>query len=147
MEDAHVAEYRDPPHSLRNDSGRTLRDMLFSGELAAIMGERDVDPANVRPVIPHAAAAADEWSKSTGLFPVNHVLAVRTHLATAYPWLTDELMRVFDEARIQSGASGSAALPYGLEPNRKSMQALCDFAADQKITTRTFSVEEVFARA
>jgi len=144
MEDAHVAEYRDPPNAVRNVSGKSLRDMLFSGELVAIMGEREVDPSNVRTVVPNAAAEAEEWSKRTGLFPVNHILAVRTELLMQHPWLRDELVRVLDESRIRSGANGVAAMPYGLEPNRQAMQALCDFAADQKLTSKVLQLDEVF---
>ena len=144
MEDAHVAEYRDPPNAVRNDSGKSLRDLLFAGDLAAIMGERDVDPSNVRTVIPDASAAAAEWSQRTGLFPVNHILAVRTGLLQQHAWLRDELVRVLDEARIRSGAHGVAAMPYGLEPNRQAMQTLCEFAADQKLTSKVFRLDEIF---
>jgi 4,5-dihydroxyphthalate decarboxylase len=144
MEDAHVAEYQDPPNAVRNVSGKSLRDMLFSGELAAIMGEREVDPSNVRTVIPNATVEAEEWSKRTGLFPVNHIVAVRTELLTQHPWLRDELMRVLDESRIRSGANGVAAMPYGLAANRHAMQTLCDFAADQKLTSKVFQLDEVF---
>ena len=144
MEDAHVADYRDPPNAVRNASGKTLREMLFSGELAAIMGERDVDPADVRSVIPDSDAAARDWSDRTGLFPVNHILAVRSELLARHAWLGAELMRVLDAARIASGARGTASMPYGLEPNRLAMQTLCDFAADQKLTSRAYRVDEVF---
>ena len=54
MEDAHVAEYQDPPGVVRHTGGKSLRDLLLSGELAAIMGERDVDPNDIRPVIADA---------------------------------------------------------------------------------------------
>jgi 4,5-dihydroxyphthalate decarboxylase len=144
MEDAHVAEYQDPANAVGNVSGSSLREMLFSGELAAIMGEREVDPSNVRTVVPNAAAEAEEWSKRTGIFPVNHILAVRTELLVQHPWLREELVRVFDESRIRSGANGIAAMPYGLAPNRQSMQTLCDFAADQKLTSKVFQLDEVF---
>jgi 4,5-dihydroxyphthalate decarboxylase len=34
--------------------------------------------------------------------------------------------------------------PYGLEPNRKGLEALTQTAFDQLITTRKYSVEELF---
>ena len=142
MEDAHVAEYQDPPGVVRHTGGKNLRDLLLSGELAAIMGERDVDPANVRPVIADAEAAAERWSKDTGIFPVKHVVSVRSALLKQHPWLAKELMTLFEAARVKSGAS---ALPYGLEPNRAAMQMLLDFAADQRLTPRTYRVDELFA--
>lgn len=145
MEDAHVAEYRDPPNAVRAPGGRTLRDLMRAGEVSAIMGERDVDPAGVRPVIPDSEAAAAQWSERTGIFPVNHIVSVRTELLVRHPWLSGELMRMFDEARLLSETSGAAdARPYGFEPNLASLQALCDFAADQRLTSRIYKAEEVF---
>ena len=146
MEDAHVAEYRDPPNVVRHAGGKGLRDLLLSGELAAIMGERDVDPANVRPVIADAEAAAEKWSKETGIFPVNHVVSVRRELLRQNPWLADELMIMFEAARMKSGAKGTAALAYGLEPNRAAMQMLLDFATDQHLTPRAYRIDELFAK-
>ncbi|MEZ5830952.1 MAG: ABC transporter substrate-binding protein [Dongiaceae bacterium] len=147
MEDAHVAEYQDPPNAARNMSDKSLRELLFSNELVAIMGERDVDPANVRTVIPNAEAEAERWSKRTGIFPVNHVVSVRNELLEQYPWLANELMAMFEAARRESGARGAAALPYGLEPNLGAMQMLLDFAAAQRLTPRTYRVDELFVKA
>ncbi len=147
MEDAHVAEYQDPANVTRHVGGKNLRELLLSGELAAIMGEREVDPANVRPVIPDAEVAAQKWSEDTGIFPVNHVVAVRTELLRQNPWLADELMIMFEAARVRSGTKGAAALAYGLEPNRAAMQMLLDFAAQQSLTPRTYRVDELFAKA
>ncbi len=144
MEDAHVAEYQDPPGVVRHTGGKSLRDLLLSGELAAIMGERDVDPNNIRPVIADADAAGEKWSRETGIFPVNHVVSVRTALLQSHPWLGDELMRMFEAARVKSGVR---TLPYGLEPNRAAMQMLLDFAANQRLTPRTYRVDELFPKA
>jgi len=95
-------------------------------------------------VIADAEAAAEQWSKQTGIFPVNHVVSVRTELLQQHPWLADELMRLFEAARVKSGAR---TLPYGLEPNRAAMQMLLDFAAAQRLTPRTYRVDELFPQA
>ena len=144
MEDAHVAEYRDPENAVRNTSGKGLRELLLSGELAAIMGERNVDPADVRPVIRDAEDAALKWSEKTGIFPVNHIVSVRKELLEQHPWLGGELMALFEEARVKSGAKGTAALPYGLGATRKPMQTLLDYAFDQRLSSRPYEVDELF---
>ncbi|WP_457299519.1 hypothetical protein [Phyllobacterium sp. P5_D12] len=144
MEDAHVAEYKDPENAVRNTSGKGLRELLLSGELAAIMGERNVDPADVRPVIRDAEDAALKWSEKTGIFPVNHIVSVRKELLEQHPWLGGELMALFEEARQKSGAKGTAALPYGLEATRKPMQTLLDYAFDQRLSSRPYEVDELF---
>jgi 4,5-dihydroxyphthalate decarboxylase len=146
MEDAHVSEYRDPPNVVRNTTATGLRELLLSGEVAAIMGERNVNPANVRPVIPNADEAAVEWSRKTGIFPVNHIVSARTELLRQHSWLAEELMNLFEQAkRKAAGGSEDASLPYGLEPNRRSMQMLLDFAAQQKVTPRAYRVDELFS--
>ena len=143
-EDAHVGEYRDPPNVIRDKSGRGLRDMLHAGEVIAIMGERNADPDSVKTVIPDADRAGEEWAQRSGVFPINHIVTVKTKLLQDHPWLGEELMRLLDEARKVSGATGVAAMPYGLDANRSSMQMLCAFAADQNLTSREFRVEDVF---
>jgi 4,5-dihydroxyphthalate decarboxylase len=144
MEDAHVAEYNDPPNAVRNTSGNGLRELLLSGELAAIMGERNVDPQNVRAVIPDANAAAEAWSRATGIFPVNHIIAVKSDILRQHPWLAAELMTMFVAAKRKAG--GGDEHPYGLEPNRQSMQMLLDFAAQQQLTPRIYTVDEIFPK-
>ncbi len=141
MEDAHVGEYRDPPHVSRAAPGATLRDLLASGGIAAIMGERTVDPSGVRPVIADAEEAERAWSARTGIFPVNHVVTVRDELLAEHPWLADELKRMFEEART---VSGTGFPPYGLEANRAPMQMLLDFAHDQMLVDRRWTVDELF---
>lgn len=145
MEDAHVGEYRDPSNAVRNIKSQTLRELLLAGEVAAIMGERNVDPTDVRSVIADSDAAGEQWSKATGVFPVNHILSIRSALLQEHPWLAAELMRMFEAARLASGAQGTAAMPYGRGPNRDAMQMLCDFAADQKLTSKVFRVDDIFA--
>ena len=95
-------------------------------------------------MIVDADAVGQKWSKETGIFPVNHVVSVRTELLEKHPWLADELMRMFDAARVKSGVR---TLPYGLEPNRAAMQMLLDFAAMQRLTPRTYRVDELFPQA
>jgi len=145
MEDAHVAEYRDPPNAVKAAAGKGLRDLLLSGELAAIMGERTVDPSDVRPVIPNADEAAAGWSRRTGVFPVNHIVAIKAELLEGNPWLAGELLSLFLQAKLESSAADDG-LPYGLEPNRRAMQMLLDFSAEQGLTPRAYQVDELFPR-
>jgi 4,5-dihydroxyphthalate decarboxylase len=142
-EDAHVAEYRDPPNVVRDDTA-SLRDLLFSGEVAAIMGERNVDPSGIRTVIPDAAAAGREWSKRAGVLPVNHIIAVRTALLDEHRWLAGELMRLFEAARQATPGGPDAQIVYGFEPNRAAIEMLLGFAARQGLTPRAYAPEELF---
>ncbi|WP_149339862.1 phosphate ABC transporter substrate-binding protein [Neorhizobium sp. P12A] len=145
MEDAHLEEYDDPAIAVRNQSSSGLRQLMMAGELSAIMGEREVDPSGIRSVIPEAETAAKAWIARTGIYPINHILTVRTPILEAHPWLAQELMEMFDEARRIAEADGAAAPPaYGLEANRRSLQLAFDFSAQQLITPRVYDVSELF---
>ena len=46
---------------------------------------------------------------------------------------------------LEKGIGGDP-FPYGIEPNRKAMEALTRTAVDQHIAPRRFAVHELFAR-
>jgi 4,5-dihydroxyphthalate decarboxylase len=146
MEDAHLPEYRDPPNTIRNTSNSSLRDLMFAGELASIMGERIVDPSSVRTVIPDAEKAATTWIRKTGIFPINHILSVKRQLLVDHPWLPHELKSMFEQSAKLSMAPGQldSSVEYSLEPNRQSLDRLLDFSARQGITPRKYAVDELF---
>jgi 4,5-dihydroxyphthalate decarboxylase len=138
-EDAHVQEFVDPGFVQRIAPGQQLPTMLLSGEIDAGIALA-VDPAQVRSVIPNADAAAAEWSRRTRVFPINHVVVVKDELLAAYPWLADELMRLFIASRERSGE----AVPYGIDGNRPAIELLMRYAAQQALIPRAYDVDELF---
>ena len=114
--------------------------MLLSGEIDAAMALAGIDPAQVRTVIPDADAAAAEWSRKTGVYPINHVVVVKDALLAAHPWLADELMRLF----VASKQLADDAVPYGIAANRPAIELLMRYAAEQGLIPRAYSVEELF---
>jgi 4,5-dihydroxyphthalate decarboxylase len=138
-EDAHVQEFVDPPFVRRIAAGQQLPAMLLSGEIDAGIALA-IDPAQVRPVIPDADAAATEWSHKTGVFPINHVVVVKDALLAEHPWLADELMRLFVASREKAGE----AMPYGIDANRPAIELLMRYAAQQGLIPRAYRVEELF---
>lgn len=145
MEDAHLAEYVDPPIAVRTTSELSLRALMLEGELAAIMGEREVDPGGIRTVIDDAESAAAAWTAKTGIFPVNHTLSVRTRVLESHPWIAHELFELFEESRRIAETEGAAPQPaYGIAGNRASLQMLLDFSAQQHVTPRRYGVDELY---
>jgi 4,5-dihydroxyphthalate decarboxylase len=138
-EDAHVQEFVDPPFVRRIATGQQLPAMLLSGEIDAGIALA-IDPAEVRPVISNADAVAAEWSRKTGVFPINHVVVVKDALLAEHPWLADELMRLFAASREKSGE----AVPYGIDANRPAIELLMRYAARQGLIPRAFRPEELF---
>jgi len=154
-EDAHVQEYLDPPNVVRIAPGQDLKAMLLAGEIAAGISLTGVDPALVRPVIADPMAAAAAWFAKTGVYPVNHLLCLKTALVEAAPWLPDELMRLFSAAKAAAtepaaearfaGIVGAEVLPYGLQANRVAIDLCFDFCKAQNMVPRVYEVAEIFA--
>lgn len=145
MEDAHLAEYVDPPNTRRYPPQPPLRDLLLQGEFTAIMGERVVDPNDVRPVIPSPDAAAHDWIARTGIKPINHTLAIRSELVEAHPWLPGELLTLFrDAAKIADEADAFTPSSYGIETCHDSLDRALRYAFEQAITPRRYAVEELY---
>jgi 4,5-dihydroxyphthalate decarboxylase len=138
-EDAHVQEFVDPPFVQRIAAGQQLPAMLLSGEIDAGIALA-AEPAQVRPVIPNADAVAAEWSRRTGVFPINHVVVVKNELLDRHPWLADELIRLF----AASNATSGEAVPYGVDANRPAIELLMRYAAQQGLIPRPYGVAELF---
>ncbi len=139
--------------------------MLLAGEIdAAIITDR-LDSPDVRPLIPEASLAEAEWFKKTGIYPINHIVVVKSELASSHPWVLGELYQAFKTAKEsyldrlnaqgayspademilqQKGIVGGDPLPYGVEPNRRAIEALAQFAYEQGILPGTYGVEDLF---
>jgi 4,5-dihydroxyphthalate decarboxylase len=139
-EDAHVQEFVDPPFVQRMTAGQDLRAMLLSGEIDAAVALAGFDPAVVRTVIPDADAAAAEWSRRAGVYPINHIVVVKDALLAAHPWLADELIRLF----LASRKLADDTVPYGIDANRPAIELLMRYAAEQGLIPRPYRIDELF---
>jgi 4,5-dihydroxyphthalate decarboxylase len=148
FEDAHVAEYRDPPWAQRAAPGQDMAAMLRSGEIdAAIFGNELPRDAALRPLFTNPAAAGEAFWRACGFVPVNHLVTVGRELASSAPALLAELMRMFAEAKAASPKLLSGErdiLPMG----RRSLQPAIDlalrYAAEQGLLPRPLGPVEVW---
>jgi 4,5-dihydroxyphthalate decarboxylase len=165
VDEEHVQEYQKPSNVIERP-GANLGAMVARGELAAAIGAGQVDSPDVKPLIPNAREAEAAWYRKTGIYPINHTVVVKDSLLRADPTLAPRLFNAFTEAKavflkqLSSGAElpadaqalaqrrsvvGEDPLPYGVASNRKALEAVIQFAHDQKILPRKISVEEMFA--
>jgi 4,5-dihydroxyphthalate decarboxylase len=149
FEEGHVAEYDDPPNVQRAPEGKQLVQMLLDGELdAAIVGDKFPDP-RLKPLIPDAETANRKWSESHGGVPINHMLVIREELAKTRPDVVREVYRLFREAKEAAFAQGGTpALDpwrFGIEPNRRSLEIVIDFAVKQGLIPRRIAVDDLFS--
>ena len=165
--DEHVAEYRPPANVVPIEEGRTLEEMLLSGELAAANGVQ-MDSPDIKPLIANAKEAGLDNLRKGGLYPINHTVVVKDDLLAAHPGLAADLFDAFVRAkriyvdRLRSGviAEPTAAdktfasvmeisgdpLPYGIAPNRREIEAVIQYSVEQGILPKPFAVEDVFAK-
>ena len=141
FEEAHVAEFRDPPNVVRAPAGRKLEEMLFAGEIdAAVTGDAPITDPRIATVIPDADAAARAWRQRKGAIQINHMVAVKDTVSSAD---ADEVSRLLGES---IRAAGSPEMnPYGFEANRRNLEVAIDYVHRQCLIPRRYTVEELFA--
>lgn len=166
--DEHVAEYVPPPNVVSLGAGKTLESALLSGELAAvIVGLEKIEHPDVKPLIPNAREAGFAALRERGYYPINHLIVVKDELLDAHPELAEDVFEAFARAkcvyldRLTSGAIAKPTgvdelhqrvmeitgdpLPYGIDPNRKMLEALIDHALTQGIIRKRVTPEGLFA--
>ncbi len=162
--DEHVAEYRPPANVVSIDPGKTLEDMLLSGEIAAATGVQ-MDSPDIKPLIPNAKEHGLRRLREGGLYPINHTVVVKDDLLAAHPDLAADIFDTFVRAkrlyvdRLRTGIAEPTPadqtfkqvmeitgdpLPYGIAPNRRELDAIVQYSVEQGILPRPMSVEELF---
>ena len=164
--DEHVAEYRPPANVVPIDKGKTIADMLASGELAAAIGVEANSP-DVKPLIPNALEAGLSALRRRGHYPINHTLVIKDELIAKHPDLAADVFEAFTRAKrryVEALEAGkidkpsevdevhrrvmeitSDPLPYGIAPNRNVIEELIRHALTQGIITKPVMADELFA--
>jgi 4,5-dihydroxyphthalate decarboxylase len=139
FEEAHVAEFRDPPNVQRAPAGKDINAMLQAGELdAAILGAVPTDP-KLKPVIPDPEAAGRRWGEKHGAIQLNHLVGVKNTVSRATAGEIYEIL-----VKSKEAAGDPPMLPHGLEANRRNLEVAIDCAYKQNMIPRRFTVEELF---
>ena len=139
FEEAHVAEFRDPPNVRRAPAGKDIMGMLQAGELdAAIVGAVPKDE-RIGSLIREPEAAGKRWAEKHGAIQLNHLVVVKSNVSKA---TADEVYHLLLESKKAAG--DPSMLPHGLEANRRNIEVAIDVAHRQGMIPRRFSVEELF---
>ncbi len=165
--DEHVAEYQEPSNVVPLDPGKTLEEALISGDVDAVVGT-EIEHPDVAHLIPNPKERAYDALRSTGIFPINHLIVVKDELLKKYPDLAADLFYTFArskelyveklrEGKIENPTAtdkmhlkvmeitGSDPLPYGVEKNRATIEKLIDHAMSQSIIDKRPDIESLFA--
>lgn len=153
----------------------SLKDMLQAGELDAVFAARppvgmDAPDSMIEPLFADGPAEEAAYFKQSGIFPIMHALAIRREVYEANPWLAQNLLKAFNQAREMSLARifdrqtsrfmvpwfvdfaekqrsllGADYFPYGLEENRKTLTVYLRWCHEQGIARRLMEPDELFA--
>ncbi|HEV7907038.1 MAG TPA: ABC transporter substrate-binding protein [Pseudonocardiaceae bacterium] len=153
---------------------RTLSEMLVTGEIDALYAPRTPRPLiegrpEVRRLFADPRAAEEEYAAETGIFPIMHVVVLRRDVYEARPWIARSLFSAFEQAKaVTEDRMGETAAnrymlpwlydevertravlgpdfwPYGLEPNRTTLEVFLRYAHEQGLTRRRLTPDELF---
>jgi 4,5-dihydroxyphthalate decarboxylase len=150
--------------------------MLLSGEVDAAISARVPDAyekggGKIARLYPDYRAEETRYYAATGIYPIMHVIAMRRAVFERYPWTAMNLFKAFDEAKRRSQERirdltasripmpwaaavagewsrnfGDDPFPYGLEDNRKTLDAFCRFAHAQGVTAKRLTPDDLFPK-
>lgn len=160
--------------SLEPRTDRSLTELLLAGEIDAIASAHPPAPveaggSEIVHLIADYRAVEEAYFRATGIFPIMHVVAIRRPVWEANKWIAFSLFRGFEEAKRRSQARmvevtasrvpfawgfeaaekaralfGEDFFPYGIEPNRKTLEAFLRYAHEQGVCHRLLSPEDLF---
>jgi len=146
---------------------KSLAGMLAGGELDAVISARN--PGGRR-LFEDYVSVEERYFRKTGIYPIMHVVVLRRDSYERDRWVAMNLLKAFEAAKRESmqrlveiGLShvpmpwlaeharrwrelaGEDFWPYGLEPNRPTLEAFVQYSHEQGITERRLKVDELFA--
>ena len=153
---------------------KSLNEMLLSGEIDAALVARPPDAfvkgnPKIRRLFDDFMDVEIDYYKKTGIFPIMHAVAVRRDVLDKNPWVARNLFTAFEEAKRRSiervfdatvslfpipwyfeharrgmELFGKDYFPYGIEPNRRTLEAFLKWGHEQGVCKRLVAVDEMF---
>ena len=162
--------------------GVKLDDAPAGKSISALLGEGAIDgfiaprPPALPQGTPHVGwlfadpvAAATDYYKRTGIFPIMHLVGVRRALAEQHTWLPGAVLKAFAQAKaaalaqLSDTSATKVTLPfveerlnearalmgedfwsYGVDANRKTLETFLQHHHRQGLSPRLVTVEELF---
>jgi hypothetical protein len=145
-------------------------DALFSAHIPPSMRKT---PDRVRRLFPDFEDVERDYFRRTGVFPIMHAVVIRRDVYEKNRWIARALMAAFEEAKALAmkayaatdiffnapsmipwfvalreknrALMGDSFWPYGLEANRKALEACLRYNQEQGILKRSHKLEDLFA--
>jgi 4,5-dihydroxyphthalate decarboxylase len=156
-----------------NRSGRSLSELLATGEIQAIIGSGLPDALRSNPdvqrLFPDFHAVELDYFRRTRIFPIMHLVAMRRDVYEQHPFIATSLYKAMTQAKDIALAKmrdlgalrymlpgmaveldeiddtfGGDPWPYGIEPNRPTLEALVRYMAEQSLIKAPIPVQDLF---
>jgi 4,5-dihydroxyphthalate decarboxylase len=157
----------------QNRSGYSLSQLIERGDIQAILGSGIPDALRTNPdvvrLFPDFHRAEIESYKRTRVFPIMHLVAMRRDVYERHPFVATSLYRAMDAAKdialermrdtgtlryMLPGMTaeldeidavfGGDPWPYGIEPNRPTLEALVRYMAEQSLIAAPIPLQDLF---
>jgi 4,5-dihydroxyphthalate decarboxylase len=154
-------------------AGKTISALLDEGAIDGFLAPRPPDLKKPNPNIgwlfPDPTAAAKDYFKRTGVFPIMHLTGIRRSLVEQHPWLPAAVFKAFEQSKakamelLSDTSATKVTLPfveeqlvaarqlmgddfwaYGIEPNRKTLENFFHHHHKQGLSSRLVTPEEMF---
>ncbi|MHC4701841.1 MAG: ABC transporter substrate-binding protein [Planctomycetota bacterium] len=158
----------------RGPAGMDESDLLVKGEVDALFHAAEPrayvqgNPIVARLFADYRKTERAYYAK-TGIFPIMHAVAIRKDMIEKYPdfpkavfdaysqakklmynhmrklgWAMISLPWIAQEIEETRALMGENYWPYGIEPNRKALEALFRYSYEQGLAARKLTIEELF---
>jgi len=153
---------------------KTLSGMIAAGELDCVIiarppnSFREKHPDVVR-LFPDYESEERRYYEDNRVYPIMHVIAMRKAILVGRPWVARNLYNAFEESKRRSLARildpavsrypvpwltaytvrmqqmfGDDTFPYGIEPNRPTLELFLRYAHEQGIAHHLAKPEDIF---
>ena len=162
-----------PVKRVPNESGKSLSQLIEDGEIDATIGADPPlclgRVPHVQRLYPDFKEAEKRYYRETGIFPIMHLVAIKRSVIEKAPFVATSLYNALNESKdiglrqmkflgalrymlpwLPSHLDETAEVfgddpwPYGVEANRKTLEALVRYLHDQGMIDRIIPVDELF---
>ena len=153
--------------------GKDESEMLVDGDVDALFHAAEpkafaAGHPKVKRLFGDSRSTERDYFKRTGIFPIMHAVAMKNAVIDAHPWLPEAVFKAYSQAKQMQyeamrmqwafgtlpwfgqefeetrALMGKNFWPYGVEANRKTLEALFQYSYEQGLAKKELTIEELF---
>ncbi len=153
--------------------GKDESDMLVDGDVDALFHAAEPKAfteghPKIKRLFSDSRAIERDYYARTGIFPIMHAVAMRNDVVDAHPWLPEAVYSAYCQAKQMQyetmrmqwiygtlpwfgqeleetrALMGENFWPYGIDANRKTLDAMLHYSYEQGLASKRLTVEDLF---